>query len=489
MTTSRLASREEIHSAYQQGEEAVVALFEHQARVIEDLERRLEVLEEQLAKNSRNSSKPPSSDGLKRPVVKSQREVSGKASGGQAGHEGKRLECAAVPDKIEVHSVRVCGHCQADLTEVAASRVEARQVFDVPVVRLEVTEHQAEIKTCPVCGQLNRGAFPAEVTASTQYGPRIRAQMVYLNVYHFIPLERTAEIIGELYQQPVSDGTVQAAAVEIAEQVAPVNAAVRSYLVETEASVHFDETGGRVNGKTVWLHVASTLHATYYAIHAKRGGEAIESIDILPRRTGRSIHDCFAPYLNYEHAKHGLCNAHLVRELIFLIEQRAQQWACTLLDLLLTIKRTVERAKQMGQSTLPAFQLTNFAELYDQILSTAEQDHPPPIRQQAQRGRLKQSPERNLLDRLIRHKDKVLAFAYDFEIPFDNNLAERDIRMVKVQQKVSGGFRTTDGANVFCQVRSYISTARKNGQHVLDVLALAFHRTPYRPPCIAPQPV
>ncbi|MHB8628705.1 MAG: IS66 family transposase [Aggregatilineales bacterium] len=476
---------DEVHSAFAAGEAAVWALVEGQGQCIRGLGVKLQALEDQLAKNSRNSSKPPSSDGLRRPAPKSRREVSGKRSGGQAGHEGHRLECVGAPDIIEIHPVRQCGHCQADLSGVAPSGVEARQVFDLPEVRLEVTEHQAEIKTCPVCGQLNRGSFPAEVTQSTQYGPRIRAQMVYFNVYHFVPLERTAQIIEELYQQPVSDGTVVRAAVEVAEQVAPVTEQVRTHLVTTEDPVHVDETGARVNGQLAWLHVASTKQATYYAIHPKRGGEAIDAIGILPKRTGWSIHDAWAPYLNYPDAKHALCNGHLVRELVFLIEQRGQLWACAFLELLLTIQHTVERSKSQGQSALPAFQLAAFVQDYDEIVAAADKAHPPPVRQENQRGRVKQSPERNLLDRLLRHKDKILAFAYDFAVPFDNNLAERDIRMVKVQQKVSGGFRSNAGASVFCQVRSYLATARKNGQRVLVVLYQAFTGAPYLPDFIA----
>src|SRR5579859_1670116 len=429
MTPNPLPPPHDIDAVYAQGPTAVKMLVEQLCTCIRVLEGRVQALEEQQAKNSRNSNKPPSSDGLNKPAPKSRREVSGKPSGGQVGHKGKRLECVAVPDKVEVHAVQQCSHCQGDLTDVALSGVETRQVFDLPVVRLEVTEHQAEIKTCPVCGHLNRAVFPDEVTQPTQYGSRVRAQMVYFNVYHFVSLERSAEIIEELYQQLVSDGTVVAAAVELAKQVAPVTEQVRTHLTLTDESVHFDETGARVNGQLNWLHVASTERATYYAIHPKRGSEAIETIDILPKRTGRSIHDAWAPYLNYPDAKHALCNAHLVRELIFLIEQRAQQWACRLLELLLTTQRTVEHAKSSGHSALPAFQLAAFSQDYDEIVAAADQAHPPPVRLANQRGRLKQWPERNLLDRLIHHKDKIMAFAYDFEIPFENNLAERDIRM------------------------------------------------------------
>lgn len=478
-------TREDIHAAYQQGEEAVMALFEVQAKIIGELEVRLQALEDQIAKNSRNSSKPPSSEGLNKPAPKSRRESSGKNRGGQKGHVGYRLEPVDKPDHFEVHPVVQCAHCQANLASVEVSKVEKRQVFDLPEIRLEVTEHQGEVKTCPVCGQVNHGAFPADVTQPTQYGPRVRAQMVYFNVYHFIPLERTAEIVSELYQQPVSDGTVFAAAVELAEQVTPINEQIKAYLVETEKPVHFDETGARVNGTLEWLHSASTEQATSYAIHPKRGGEAMDDIGILPQRTGWSIHDAWQPYLNYVDAKHGLCNAHLVRELVFLIERYRQAWAKDFLALLLNMKEKVDAAQSQGQASLSELQLAAFEQVYDQIVERGERANPPPVRQPGQRGRLKQSPARNLLDRLKNHKDKVMAFVYDFSVPFDNNLAERDIRMVKVQQKVSGGFRSGNGADIFCQVRSYISTARKNGQRVLDVLYQAFTGTPYLPCFIA----
>lgn len=484
MKPSELPTADDIHAAYEQGEATVRALFEAQAKIIEALETRIQVLEDQIAKNSRNSSRPPSSDGLKKPKPKSRRQKSGKASGGQPGHVGYRLEPVEKPQHMEVHPVLACQQCHADLAGVKVSKVEKRQVFDLPDVKLEVTEHQAEIKTCPMCGQLNRAEFPEGVTQPTQYGPRVRAQMVYFNVYHFIPLARTAEMVGELYGQPISEGTVETAVIEAAWRVEAVNEQVKAYLVATETPVHFDETGARVNGKLAWLHSASTQQATYYAVHPKRGGEAMDTIDILPKREGWSIHDAWLPYFNYPEAKHGLCNAHLVRELVFLIEHYAQAWAKDFLSLLTNMKEKVDTAKSLGQSTLSALQVAAFEQVYDCIVERGERANPPPVRQPNQPGRLKQSPARNLLDRLKSYKAEVMAFIYDFAVPFDNNLAERDIRMVKVQQKVSGGFRSGEGANVFCHVRSYISTARKNGQRVLDVLYQAFTGMPYVPACI-----
>jgi transposase len=481
MKPNVLLTLDEIDAAYDQGKSAVRALFERQTGLIRALEAKIQALEDQIAKHSQNSSKPPSSDGLKKPTPKRLRQSSGKPSGGQRGHIGHRLEPVDKPRYIEVHLVTHCGHCQADLAGVEANRVEKRQVFDLPEIKLELTEHQAEVKTCPVCGQVNHGEFPGDVTQPTQYGPRIRAQMVYMNVYHFIPLSRTAEIISELYEQDISDGTVFAAAVELAEQVEGVTEEIKDHLVETEAPVHFDETGARVNGKLEWLHSASTERATYYAIHPKRGCEAMDTINILPQRTGWTIHDAWQPYLNYVDAKHGLCNAHLVRELVFLIERYSQKWATNFLSLLLNMKEKVDTAKSEGQISLSALQLAAFEQVYDHIVERGERANPPPVRRSNQRGRLKQSPARNLLDRLINYKAEVMAFVYDFAVPFDNNLAERDIRMVKVQQKVSGCFRSTEGAKVFCQVRSYISTARKNGQRVLEALCQAFIGTPYMP--------
>lgn len=481
MKPRQLATPEAIHVAYQDGESAVLALFEAQTKIIEELEARLQALENQVAKNSRNSNKPPSSDGLNKPAPKSWREKSGKPSGGQKGHRGYRLEPVEEAHHIERRCVVQCRHCQANLTGVEVDRVEKRQEFDIPEVRLVITEYQGEVKSCPVCGQVNAAAFPEDVRQPTQYGPHLRAQMVYLNAYQCIPLARTAEIIGEFYQQPISDGTVAAAVAAAARAVAPVNAQVKAYLTQTDTPVHFDETGARVNGRLAWVHSASTEQATYYAIHPKRGSEAINSIGILPEREGWSIHDAWVPYFSYTQVKHALCNAHLVRELVFLIEQHAQVWAKEFLDLLLEIKRHVEATKDWGQPALPNQALSFYEQRYDRIVEDGLRHNPAPTRLPNQQGRLKQSPARNLLDRLGKYKAQVLAFAFDFAVPFDNNLAERDIRMVKVQQKVSGGFRSADGANAFCQLRSYISTARKNGHAVLSALFRAFVGKPYLP--------
>lgn len=487
MEPRQLPNQEEMKAIYQEGEEAVLAVMASLVAAIRALETRVKELEDQISKNSENSSKPPSSDGLKR-KNRSLRKPSGKGIGGQPGHKGHYLEAVVEPDHVDIHAVKQCEHCQAELKDTEVDGYQQRQVFDLPEVRVEVTEHQAEVKVCEQCGHTNTAAFPSDVTHKTQYGSCIRSQMVYFSQYHFIPLERTAEIIMDLYQQPIAQGTIMTANRTMAQKVKPVNQSIKHFLATTEDAVGFDETGVRIGGKLNWLHSASHTKVTNYEVHPQRGSVAMDKIDILPKRTGWSIHDFWKPYLKYAQAKHGLCNAHHLRELIFIAERTQQTWATDMIDLLLKIKQQVENAISTDQARLPAKRIKSFENQYDQIVAHGLTLNPSPERPPGKRGRIKQSRAKNMLDRLQVHKDKVLAFMYDFKVPFDNNLAERDIRMVKVQQKVSGGFRSDNGAKTFCQIRSYISTARKNGQPILETLASALTDTPFCPDFIPELP-
>ncbi|MGB9873048.1 MAG: IS66 family transposase [Anaerolineae bacterium] len=482
MTPVSIPTSEEIRALYRQGEEAVVAAFERLATLVRELEAQVQALEDQLAKNSRNSSKPPSSDGLKKPVARTLRRPEGKKVGAQPGHPGHTLQAVEEPDHVQLHRVTRCRKCQASLEGVPVSHYERRQVFDIPPVRVEVTEHRAEVKYCPHCGEVNEAAFPPEVTQPVQYGPEIKAQMVYFNQYHHIPVKRTGEIIADLYEQPVGLGTIVEATHQVALEAAQVNAQVKEELVQTAEPVHLDETGARVEGKLHWFHVASTPTLTYLEVHTHRGRKAHHEIGILPRRRGYVVHDDYASYFQYEGVQHATCNAHHLRDLLFLQERYPQPWVEGMIQLLLEIKQAVAMAQQAGQTSLTPEQIADFEGRYQALLAEGYQAHPPVDtgnEASKRRGKAKQGPARI---RLSRHQRAVLAFMYDFKVPFDNNQAERDLRMVKLKQKVSGCFRTLDGAKTFCTIRSYISTARKNGQSVLGALRLAILGRPFRPP-------
>ena len=341
MSPSRLFTPEEIRAAYRQGEESIVAMVESLQAVIRALESRVQALEDQQAKNSQNSSKPPSSDGLQKPRTTSLRKRHGKRRGGQPGHPGTTLKAVAQPDHVQVHPVEHCEACHQSLRTIAATGHEHRQVFDVPPVRVEVTEHQAEIKACPYCGHTTQAAFPGEVPHAVQYGPRLKAQAAYFNHEHFVPLDRTHEILADLYGASLGDATIIEAGQHIAEQVKPVQQQVKAYLTDHAAVVHFDETGLRVAQRLMWLHTASTALLTWYAVHAKRGTKAMTAFDILPHLHGRAIHDHLAAYFKYR-VRHGLCNAHHLRELKFIATQYRQRWAQRMMTLLVDIKAAVD---------------------------------------------------------------------------------------------------------------------------------------------------
>jgi transposase len=443
----------------------------------------IQKLRDQLAKNSRNSGKPPSSDGLKKPRPRNLRKKTGRRSGGQKGHKGHTLKMAEKPDHIEVHPVSQCPHCTADLRAVEPCGLERRQVFDVPPVRIEVTEHQAEIKVCSQCGNEVKGDFPAAVTQPVQYGPRIEAQASYLNTYQLIPWARTCELLGDFYGHAPAEALVQQANAAVVDGIASSLEATKQQLMGSDV-VHFDESGLRVEARLNWLHVASTDYLTYYTVHPKRGQDGMKAMGILPAFAGRAVHDGWQSYSTFGHCQHALCNAHHLRELMFVVEQYEQSWAQEMIHLLLDIKAEVDEAPA-EQLSLPPEHLMHFAQRYDGLIAQGLAANPPPADPPPKkRGRKKQTPPKNLLDRLQKYKPQVLAFMYDFRVPFDNNLAERDVRMVKIKQKVSGAFRTRTGAETFCAIRSYISTTRKHGLNVIDAIHDALTGNPFIPSAV-----
>jgi len=441
-------------------------------------------LRDQVAKDSQNSSKPPSSDGLKKPRTRSLRQKTGRGSGGQPGHKGHTLQMVAHPEHIERQRVSVCPHCTTRLEGVAVCGLERRQVFDVPPVRIEVTEYQAEVKVCPECGNQVKGAFPVAVTQPVQYGSRLKAQASYLNVYQMLPLARTCELLGDWYDHTPAEAFVLDANATVASQMQPSLSAIKHQLIAAEVA-HFDESGLGVAGKLHWLHVASTDQLTYYHVDPKRGQEGMQAVGILPEFEGRAVHDHWKSYFTFEHCQHALCNAHHLRELAFVTEQYQQPWAHQMAHLLLEIKAEVDAAVETEQTGLPPSRIAHFEQHYDKLITQGMKANPPPNSPAnptcKKRGRKKQSPPKNLLDRLQHYKPQVLAFMYDFRVPFDNNQAERDVRMVKLKLKVSGTFRTYTGAQTFCAIRSYISTARKHGANVIHALYDALTGNPLIP--------
>ena len=457
---------------------AALARIDELEKQVTEQNERIQKLEDQLAKNSRNSSKPPSSDGFKKPKTRSLRRKSGKKKGGQKGHKGQTLKMVANPHYREVQRLPACPHCAQDLRDEVVIGHEKRQVFDIPPMELEVREYQAEIKNCPHCQQQVKAAFPAHVKAPVQYGARLKAQAVYLNQYQLIPWARTCETLGDLYNHRPTEGFVQEALRSCHEQIQPALTDIKES-VKQEKVAHFDETGMRVMKKLHWLHVASTSELTYYDVHERRGQIAMRAIGILPQFKGRAIHDHYKSYFQFRNCFHGLCNAHHLRELQFITDQYQQPWANQMSQLLLDIKESVANAPPANRSLSP-YQCKQFSDKFDDILMAGFADNPMPMTVR-NKGRPKQTPAKNLLDRLQKYKQQVLAFMYDFRVPFTNNLAERDVRMVKVKQKISGSFRTMTGAKIFCAIRSYISTARKQGIHVLDALEYAFYGQPFLP--------
>ena len=433
-------------------------------------ERRIAELERRLGLNSSNSGKPPSSDGLgKKPRLPSSlRGKSGKKSGGQEGHKGDTLRQTDKPDIIQKHTAHSCAHCAAKLTAAMKTGVLRRQVFDMPEPRLEVTEHQASVYVCPHCGGTTKAAFPCGVTSAAQYGPRIKAAAIYLNAQQLIPEERVTEIMGDLFgANSLCPASVVAWGEAKGSELASFTEHIEK-LLDASPVRHLDETGFRIGGKTQWLHVLSTPLLTYYRASEKRGA--------IPRtlQGGVIVHDHFRPYYTLAGLSHALCNAHHLRELKALMEIEKEPWAEKMFRLLLLANKAVHRAKEAGATSLCERVTRRILILYDAIITKGWFYHEslPPLAKprEGKRGKQAHRPGFNLLRRLRDFKYDVLRFVENFAVPFTNNQAEQDIRMMKVKMKISGGFRTHSGAETFATLRSILSTARKQRWNILKTL-------------------
>ena len=442
--------------------------YENLLKQVSMLHKRVAELEAQLNKNSGNSSKPPSSDGFKKKVIKNNREVSKNTQGGQYGHTGNTLKMVDQPDKIVCHKLEGYCRCGEDLAKMPLTNIQRRQVFDLPLKLIEVTEYQIETKKCK-CGQLHTAQ--CEVNNHVQYGSRFKSLMVYLNQYQFLPFERLQEFSMDCLGQSISDGFLQQNNSICYTQLETTEKVIKEALLNSTV-MHNDETGIRCQGKTQWIHNASTLQYTHYSIHPKRGIQAIDEIGILNQYTGISVHDRWSSYDNYN-CSHSLCNAHLLRDLRFLNEEMQCHWAGQMKEWL------VKANDYKKQGLLNQKKIQQIQTQYDQILRQALADLPEePVPEKNKRGPKAKSKSLRLIEVFLNRKQNIQMFINKPEVPFDNNLAERDLRMVKLKQKISGCFRSHIGAKVFCRIRSYISTSRKQGCNILDAIQLAVDKNP-----------
>jgi len=468
-------NRDDVKKIVQAGEEAAIEFILKQNEIILSLMIRVKELEDRLNKDSHNSSKPPSSDGLSRKERRARERKSRKKRGGQNGHEGNQLKMSAKPDRTEVHRVSQCRNCNCSLDGVQAKGYRKRQVFDIPPVSLEVTEHQGEYKECPHCGAVTETQFPDGITRPAQYGSRIKGFITYLSQYQLIPYERVTELLDDLFGVRISTGTIYNTNRQAYEAGAITEEAIKN-LLKKQPLLHADETGVFIGGVLHWLHVLSNERLTYYCPHTKRGKEAIEYMGIIPEYQGYLMHDFWSSYLSYE-CTHMFCNAHILRELTGIHEDFGQKWPLEMIDLLVKAKKKVDaRTVRVHERTFRTIE-----DEYDRVLSNGFRCNPQKSGDPPRRGRKKKSKPRNLLERLRDHKEGILGFVKDFSIPFDNNQAERDLRMVKVQQKISGCFRSIAGGMFFARIRGYISTVKKHNENVLTALQGLFENRYFMP--------
>jgi transposase len=463
----QLAQRDAIIQQQQEVLWEQKALIQQHSEQMSSLSEQVKSLRDRLSKDSHNSHLPPSSDRFGR-KPKSLRPKSEKKSGGQPGHPGSSLQFSSTPDEITLQQVERCEACQHDLHAVAACGGERRQVVDLPLPRLMVREYRAEQKQCPHCQHITIAAFPAGVQAPIQYGPNLGATAVYLVEQQLLPLARTCEVMRDLLGVQMSEGTVWELIKRCALELATGEQQIKAALKQAEV-IHQDETGLDVEGFRHWMHVTCTPTLTHYHVDKSRGQAALEAIGILPHFAGISVHDGWGSYFLYD-CQHAACIVHLLRDLVFVAEEQGAVWAADLKELLLEMKQATDQAREQGKPWLDPLEVVDWEAHFLELLDEGDRLHPHAVAPPGGRGRCKQSAARNLLNRLRKHQQAVLAFLEDLRVDFDNNLAERDLRMVKVQQKVSGCFRSEAFAQAFSRIRGYLSTLRKQGMPLLSAL-------------------
>ncbi len=420
-------------------------------------------LKSRLNSNSNNSSKPPSSDGYqKKPAFA--KKVKG-TKGGQKGHKGNNLHQVTKPDKIVkcVPEKCSCGH---EFHGEGFILSEKRQVFDLPQPKLEVTEYQIHKAKCPICGMSNKGSVPEGIKAPTQYGNGVKSYVVMLNVHYKLPYKKIQLLFKDLFGYPINESTIFSASENCYNNLEDTENIIKTK-VSLNDVVHADETGLRIEGKLQWLHTATTSLFTYLFVHKNRGKEALESeSSILGKLNNWLVHDSWSSYFSFKNYKHAMCGAHILRELQGLVDAGQSKWAKTFKIFLMSVYEMPfdERIKRKQQ----------IHNRFMRICNIGEHMEPPPIKTSGKRGRYKRTKGRNLVERLIKYQGAVLAFAFNENVPFTNNLAERDIRPTKIKQKISNSFRSFKGAEYYVRIEGFISTARKNNKNIFNELSTTF---------------
>jgi transposase len=441
-------------------QEQILLLKERNQR----LEKRLKELEGRIKKNSSNSSKPPSSDIEKPNKTKSTKQKSDKKPGGQPGRKGSNLRMHENPDEVIRFEISKCNNCGNNLKH-AKTQVESRQEFEIPEPSMRVTEYQAESRDCKCCGYTTTACFPENITHQTQYGPRARSLMVYMNQHQFIPYHRASQFFEAVYGHKISPGTIVNAVGSLANRLTKLNFEIKDFLAEADLA-HCDETSMSVNGTKHWLHTVGTDQVSHFALHKNRGQKATLDIGILPKFEGTLVHDHWKSYFRYQDAQHALCNAHHLRELRFIHEHHHMKWAKLMSSLLLEIKEHKNKLLEKGKNNFTNKWLATYTTNYRDLLVKAR-------REQSRRGTL---DSHNLIKRFSAYEKSVLFFMHDFTVPFTNNLSEQDLRMSKVKQKISGCFRNVANGNQFCKIRSFLISSRKNTKNPFLMIQEAFRK-------------
>lgn len=460
------------HETEKAAYEAKIAVLEN---VILALTVKIEELEAKLNKNSKNSSKPPSSDGYVKKANKNTRQKTGRKTGAQKGHEGSTLEFSNDVDKVvELKPQETTCEC-GGIIIVDTDQFTVRQIVEAELPKKIVVEYRKFKGICDTCGKIYDQEFPKKVTAPVSYGEQLKATITYLNQNQMIPLARTTEVMEDLFGIKISQGTIINANKEAYNKLEKFEENTMEELLESNV-VHFDETGVRINGKLNWLHSASTAACTLYTVHAKRGTEAMKAQGILPKFTGTAMHDHWKSYYHYTQCVHAECNAHILRELKYLYEDLGYLWSFDMASLLLRIKRHVELSKDFESESLDYSDIVQYEKTYNEILTPNLLELERKITENSLKGinSYKKTESEKMVVRLSEYSLETLAFMYDFNVPFDNNQAERDIRMPKTKQKISGCFRSEEGAKHFARIRGFVSTTKKKGENILKGLVSVF---------------